>query len=235
MKKLGKDKRSLMFPFVKKTWNPVIGCQHNCIYCWARRMAEGRLKHHPKYRDGFKPKFFQDELNVKFKDGDFVFVVDMGDLFGEWVPEEWIVKVIEKTYEFPNTTFLFLTKNPLRYHEFLDMFRDNHILGATIETNRDYKVTKAPPPEERYEAMKSLKGVRKFVSIEPIMDFDVDVFSRWILDIMPEFVCIGYDNWGNKLPEPPFEKVRDLIERINVFIRIYLKKLQYHTTLLKYI
>jgi len=44
-----------MFDAIDKTWNPVIGCLHNCCYCWAKRLVETRLKNTVKYRDGFKP------------------------------------------------------------------------------------------------------------------------------------------------------------------------------------
>ncbi len=56
-------------------------------------------------------------------------------------------------------------------------------LGATIESNRDYGVSKAPSPMERYEAMSAIEWCMKFLSIEPIMDFDFEEFSMWIKDI----------------------------------------------------
>ena len=58
----------------------------------------------------------------------------MGDLFCSKVPDEWIVKVIKYVEKFPETYFLFLTKNPQRYSDFLDIIPENAILGATIET-----------------------------------------------------------------------------------------------------
>jgi protein gp37 len=131
-----------MFDVITKTWNPVIGCLHNCTYCWARNLAETRLNHMEKYKDGFKPKLVEYELKKKFKDK-FVFAVDMGDLFGEWVPEEWIIRVIEAIRNSPRSYFLFLTKNPRRYYEFLDFYPKNLVLGATIETNREYPVQSA--------------------------------------------------------------------------------------------
>lgn len=142
-----KPRKSLMFSHVTETWNPVTGCLHNCRYCWARRFAK-RLRHIDKYRDGFVPKIHEKEFKRKFKGG-LVFVSDMGDLFGKWVPEEWILKVLNHIRNFPETNFLFLTKNPERYEEFLDHFPENVILGATIETTDDwlykkYNISRAP-------------------------------------------------------------------------------------------
>jgi protein gp37 len=89
-----------MFEAISKTWNPVIGCQHSCSYCWARKLVNTRLKNSEKYKDGFTPKLVGKELKRKFRN-QFVFVSDMGDLFGEWVPSEWIIKVIETIKQSP--------------------------------------------------------------------------------------------------------------------------------------
>ena len=52
---------------------------------------------------------------------------------------------------------------------------------------------------------------KKMVSIEPIMDFDVDTMIDWIRQIKPEFVSIGADSKGHNLPEPSKDKIRALI------------------------
>jgi len=53
------------------------------------------------------------------------------------VKDEWIRAVLSHVVKFPDTYFLFLTKNPERYRDFLDEFPPNSILGATIETDDD--------------------------------------------------------------------------------------------------
>lgn len=86
------------------------------------------------------------------------------------------------------------------------------ILGTTIESDWFHQFTMVPPyPVQRADAMANLKGERKFVTIEPILDFDVDVMVAWIKGINPEFVNIGADSKGHDLNEPPWEKVKDLI------------------------
>ncbi len=217
---LSNTKQSRMFSVVTRTWNPVTGCLHNCMYCWARRLAETRLKNSKRYRDGFKPRLNKEEFRVRFCEGDLVFVSDMGDLFGDFIKDEWIEAVLDYMRKFPRTYFLLLTKNPQRYHEFIDKFPPNAILGATIETNRDdlyieHAISGAPLPSKRYEAMKELKWHLKFVSIEPILDFDLDTMVKWIEDIAPVMVYVGYDNYNNKLPEPPLSKTMKLIERLS--------------------
>jgi DNA repair photolyase len=211
-----------MFDVISKTWNPVIGCLHSCSYCWARRLVVTRLKNSEKYRDGFTPKLVEKELRRKFHD-QFVFVSDMGDLFGDWVPSEWIIKVVDAVRQSPSSTFLFLTKNPRRYSEFLDLYPSNIVFGATIESNRDYSVSNAPSPSERYKSMADLPLEHKLVCIEPIMDFDMETFVQWIKEIEPSVVYVGYDNYNNKLPEPSKTKTEQLISQLSAFARVRTK------------
>ncbi len=221
-----------MFSIVTETWNPVTGCRHDCIYCWARRLALGRLRKSERYRNGFEPRLNVKEFEKRFSGG-VVFVSDMGDLFGEWVPPEWIRAVIDYVSRFPSTLFLFMTKNPARYLEFTDEFPRNVILGATIETNRDLlaaRVSKAPPPSARAEAMAEARRMRPdlhyLVSVEPVMDFDVDVIVDWIRAIAPTVVYVGYDNYNNRLPEPPLAKVEELIRRLTGFTMVVRKTIR---------
>ena len=162
---------------------------------------------------GFKPTFAYWRLKQKFTRGSFIFVSDMGDMWGEWVPQEWIQETLKHLRTRTHNQFLFLTKNPIRYSEFLGEFSRNMILGATIETNRNYKVAKAPVPIERFKAMKELNWKHKALVIEPILDFD-PVFIDWITQISPKIVYIGYDNYNNNLPEPQLEKTKVLLREI---------------------
>lgn len=216
----GGKPKGKMFNIVTKTWNPVTGCLHQCNYCWARDLATTKLRNSHRYEDGFNPRINLPEFQTKFKAGEIIFVSDMGDLFGNFIPAEWIQRVLEFTLHFPKTLFLFLTKNPTRYGEFLSKMPDNAILGATIETNRDQKllddrISKAPPPSTRYTAMRNLNWDKKFISVEPVLDFDLDVLSRWIKEIFPFLVYVGYDNYNHRLAEPPQEKTLKLIDALS--------------------
>jgi len=162
----------------------------------------------------FQPAFAEWRLRQKFPKGRLIFVSDMGDMWGDWVPREWIERVLRVLRTKRDSWFFFLTKNPKRYHEFQGRFTDNMVLGATIETNRPYKVTRAPLPRERFEAMRDLDWSHKAVVIEPILDFDPE-FIDWIREIRPEMVHIGYDNYSNRLPEPPLDKTIALKEELD--------------------
>jgi len=164
-----------------------------------------------------KPRLIEKEMKKQFKAEEFIFVCDMCDLFAEAVPDEFIAQVITHTVRFPQTTFLFLTKNPKRYFGWV--FPENVICGATIESNRDYpEISKAPVQFDRVHAMTNLKHSRKMVSVEPIMDFDLDDFTSYLqaITVNPtlEFIYFGYDNYNNNLPEPSITKLKKILENL---------------------
>ena len=94
-----------------------------------------------------------------------------------------------------------------------------------MESNRNYKLTNAPTPRERYEAMIKLKWKYKAIVIEPILDFDEE-FIDWIYDISPIIVYVGYDNYGNNLPEPKIEKTQILLEALNGITDLRVKSMR---------
>ncbi len=228
---LNKRAKGKMFNIVSGTWNPVTGCLYNCKYCWARDLATTKLMNANRYKQGFKPILNENEFRSRFGKGDLIFVSDMGDLFGEFVQSEWIQKVFDHTAKFPEAKFLFMTKNPSRYYEFLDNMPSNAILGATIETNIDEIVKKnllsnAPMPSQRYKAMKDLDWRMKIISIEPILDFDLETLSGWIRDIYPFLVYVGYDNYNHELKEPSQSKTEQLLDNISDFTLVVRKTIR---------
>ncbi len=214
-----------------ETWNPIVGCKHHCYGdgCWAARIAL-RLKDNPyvkRYRDGFDhPKLIAKELRKTWKPNTVVFVVSMGDMWGRWIEDRWIKRVLEACQNSPRTIFFFETKNPRRYYDWLELIPENAILSSTIEANSDYNLSEAPEVKERYAAMKQLEWGRKHISIEPIVDFDLEVFLRWIKDIKPVIVSVGYDNYGCNLPEPSLSKTMKLIEELKKFTKVEKKQLR---------
>lgn len=68
------------------------------------------------------------------------FVGSLCDLFGEWVPDEWIERVFKVCEENPQHTYLFLTKNSKRYfelHESGKLPRDKNMWYGTTITKAD--------------------------------------------------------------------------------------------------
>jgi hypothetical protein len=58
------------------------------------------------------------------------------------------------------------------------------------------------------------------------MDFDPEVLAGWLLEIGPEIVSVGSDNYHNHLHEPSLEKVASLIQRLEEFTKVERKVLR---------
>lgn len=69
-------------------------------------------------------------------------------------------------------------------------------------------------------ARKDLLFKNKMVSIEPIMDFDLEPFVQWISDIKPILVHVGYDDYSNNLVEQPLSKTKQLIDNLRKFTTV---------------
>ena len=65
-----------------------------------------------------------------------------------------------------------------------------------------------------------LSRFTRYVTIEPIMDFDLELFVDMIREYEPEQVNIGADSGNNGLPEPSAEKIAMLIEELEKFTTI---------------
>lgn len=109
------------------TWNPVTGCLGpkgdgvRCHYCYAHRLAKGRLRKRylrnreldgTNSQDPFAPRWAGGLLDPMGKKASRIFVCSMGDLFGDWVPDEWIDRIMATVRCSPQHTFIFLTKWP---------------------------------------------------------------------------------------------------------------------------
>jgi len=100
----------------------------------------------------------------------------------------------------------------------------NAVACTTIETNRWYPeiMRNSPLPDFRADAMGEF--TERYVTIEPIMDFDLEPMVDMIRRCNPEQVNIGADSGGNKLPEPDIKKVMLLIDELNKFTIVSKKR-----------
>lgn len=172
------------------TWSPVTGCLHNCEYCYARKIANRfsmqirtwddhlYICDEPVKREngsicpypfGFEPTFHRYKLDEpqRWKKPKNIFVCSMADLFGAWVPDEWIHQVMDACYAATQHTYLFLTKNPERYGNVIEYLETDvkespgdtpptMLLGASATTNEQL--------ERAYETPAT------WISIEPILE-----------------------------------------------------------------
>ncbi len=198
-------------------------CPHKCSYCYVDSPRSGRpLRYQGELRlidDEFKVRY--GHKNIEFPNGKTIFIEHMNDFLAKEVPNLFVKRIIEHCLEWPDNTYVFQTKNPARFYDYPELFPENHlmrcILGTTIETNRNISdISQAPHPYERAIAMAGLGG-RRFITIEPVLDFDVDILANWIRIINPEFLNLGADSKNHHLPEPTVEKIIALVDKLKTY------------------
>lgn len=97
-----------------RTWNPLSGCFNRCFYCYAWKLANGRLKNlyinGPNQilngadpQDPFAPRFWPNRLKEPYqlKKPSKIFVCSMGEMFGDWVPVNWRYRIWEMIKDNP--------------------------------------------------------------------------------------------------------------------------------------
>jgi protein gp37 len=209
------------------TWNPVTGCLHGCRYCYAREMAEMRETYRAAYPVGFTPLFHHERLDAPANTEvpkearcdprlKRVFVCSMADLYGKWVPTEWIEKVHASCIANPQWDYLFLTKFPKRYTEL--QLPSTAWIGTSIDQQSRVKYAE--------EAFRNTKGVRvKWLSLEPLLAplqfSDLSMFD-WIV-IGSQSATVQPDGPVKEFA-PPFEWVARIVAQArDGGCKVYLK------------
>jgi len=202
-----------MYSFIDEIWNPVRGkCLFDCSYCYAKRWGAVN-----------PPHLNEQVLNKDLGENKFIFICSGCDLFAPDIPALWVNQIIEKTSKYYKNRYLWHTKNPRRLTELIDPL-PNDIACVTVESNRAYPaVSKAPFPFERISYIREWHA-GKMITVEPVMDFDTDIFTGMIKEAGPVQVNIGADSGGNGLPEPPAGKILELIENLKPYMTVHLKK-----------
>jgi len=155
--------------FCDFTWNPIVGCQIGCSYCWARRMNR-QYKFIPSFNI---PKFFEERLTEpydRWKPAK-IFVCSMSDIFSPGIEDRWIKSIIQVAVENERHTFQFLTKRPEFYLKYQQWIPANCWLGTSI----DYAHNK-----HRVDILSSCScKFTRFVLVEPLLsDMSAVDFSK---------------------------------------------------------
>ncbi len=198
-----------MYEWVTHTWGVGRGCSHQCEYCYVKM---------PRFHREQPAEFALDECFPQLGEGRVIFVGHTTDLFADGVHAEEIKAILLHCAKFRNT-YVFQTKNPERlvdYAEYMATLGLDVILGTTIETNRQElleRFSRAPMAESRSMGMAALGG-RKFITVEPIMQFDLAEMVRLIVAAQPEWINIGADSKRHHLPEPTQDEVFALVSAL---------------------
>lgn len=203
-----------------KTWSPFKGCRFHCVYCVPSfQLQSKRRKPYCGECYNYEPHCHEERL-TKIPSAPIIFVCGGADI--SFCPPQFTRRIIEAVAKHKprkDKTFYFQSKRPAYFEQFLSLFPPNVVLLTTLETNIDegYKaISKAPLPTVRYRQFKDLDYPRKVVTIEPVMDFDEDVFPKWIVALKPEYVWLGLNSKPEalELPEPSPKKLRKLVKML---------------------
>ena len=160
------------------------------------RMTPDPVKFEPMFREYCLP------MPAQKKKPAVIFAVSMGDLFGEWVPDEWIRRVFGAAQAAPWHTYLFLTKNPQRYIQLAEA-------GKLPQQGNFWYGTTVTRPDQQY-AWFEPGTYNWFLSIEPIQeDFTFD--ASWVIrsetkgTYAPPWIIVGAETGQQKnktVPQP---------------------------------
>lgn len=141
------------------------------------------------YPFGFAPTLHRYRMDIpgKLKMGNNIFVGAMSDVFGSWVPDEWIKQILDACKKYFIHNYLFLTKNPERYIQYgVPTGQENLWYGTTITCDADMdRITNL------------IIDAYTFTSIEPLRERmskgNIKVICR-----IADWIIIGAETGRNK-------------------------------------
>lgn len=186
-------------------------------YPWEQKNKDGSITN-AAYPFGFSPTFHRYRLDEpqSWKKPRNIFVCSMADLFGYWVPDEWITEVLKACDAAPQHRYLFLTKAPSRYEKISSLMPSWEEMY--LEKSRPVMMFGASATDDAMMAV-AYKSNAEWVSVEPILEpiepewfisasgsnGDYSTFRRW------EWVVIGAETGNSKHKTVP---KREWVEEI---------------------
>lgn len=165
--------------------------------------GKGKIRN-AMYPFGFKPTLHGYRINDPLRKGfgKTIFVCSMADLFGEWVPDEWIEEVFAACETAAGHRYLFLTKNPDRYIKLAQ--------AGKLPTGEAfwYGSTTTGPDVEAFWA----DGYNTFVSIEPLLE-PFGTHENGLITMKTDWAIVGAETGKRKEKVvPKREWVKEIVD-----------------------
>lgn len=195
-------------------------CFFNCRYCSKNKRFKKVAPHY----------LSEQALHENLGSDKIVFVASGSDICAPNITDHDRLRVLDHCASYSGNTYWIQSKAP----EVLtskQMFLEHPVwacayLGTTIETNRDYHLSQAPNVEQRADALATAAeyDIRTYVTLEPLVDFDLEPLVDLVKRCQPSFVHIGRNTRRQvALPEPARYQVIDLIQRLAEFTTVNVK------------
>lgn len=189
------------------TVNSKTGCLNGCEYCYARKLANGRLRQrylanksfdmpfpqggeygvahlNKALLDPFYPRWWPQRLEKirRIKKPTGIFLDDMSDWMADYWPAEWTEQELQVMRDCPQHRFYTLTKQPQNLPR---EWPENCWLGVTATNGQEAARALG------YFAWHRSDAPVRFLSIEPLLNWveGCNRWARWFKDI--EWIIIG--------------------------------------------
>lgn len=172
-----------------------------------------------KLSDPFYPRFWEGRLDAPLFRSKHVgiFVCDMGELFGDWIPIQWQRLIFWTINSCPRHRFYLLTKQPHNLAKF-SPFPENCWVGVTVTNNEMLS-----PALER---LRFIEASIKYISFEPLLGgitgYDGCGLSYLLEDSGINWLILGSQTKPYRPPE--IESVQEIVSAADLAgIPVFLK------------
>lgn len=209
--------------WTETTWSPVTGCTRvspGCRFCYAERLAAGRLAHTDRYAGTTRNGRWTGQVNLHgdliqqpyaWRKPRLVFVCSMSDLFHEAVPDRFLDDVFITMWAVQRHTFQCLTKRPERMADYICSSETRTRIAAKLGYS-ELKIWPLPnvwlgtSVEDQQRAddripflLQTLAAVR-WLSVEPLLEH-IDLRANWNWAFDEQYIPQGWqpDLKGNQI------------------------------------
>ena len=194
--------------------NPVKGlCPMGCTYCYARRLYK-RFKWDETIKWNGETWLDFYTYIQKQKEPCKIFVGSTMELFGEWIKPEWLKSIFMAVNEFPQHTFIFLTKRPENLIKW-SPFPPNVWVGVSA--------TCMYPAFLATEKLRLVKAKVKFLSCEPLQS-SISLTSQELIGAGINWILIGQQTPVRPSTQPRIEWIKEIVEAADMAkVPVFLK------------